>query len=212
MPAPRPVALAVAIGCAVVAAAGVRLAASDRDARVITPDGSPVWLDPTRAILFDTPTLAIGARNRHSALVTFALRVWVFDSSSKLVGMLDYCAGDALDRDMRGRVLIPVDIRGVTLRDHAVVTVAAASAEGVSWTLHQTAADQLEAARAAARGASGRLTFDRRDRDRAGAWTCPCECPRIQATCAERCADTGLAAFTCAPIGGAGCSASCSCK
>ncbi len=41
-------------------------------------------------------------------------------------------------------------------------------------------------------------------------WTCPCDCPAVQAACGQICPH-GAAAFTCAPFGGT-CTASCSCK
>src|SRR6476469_8524483 len=102
---------------------GTALPAADRDAKVITPANSPVELDPLRAFLFDTPLITVSVRNRGSSPVSYALRVWVFQANGDLKGMLDYCAGDELGGSMRGRINIPVDIRGVTLRDRAVVAV-----------------------------------------------------------------------------------------
>ena len=44
----------------------VTVFAADRPARVITPQGSPIWLDPLETLVFDTPLLA-GARVEHLA-------------------------------------------------------------------------------------------------------------------------------------------------
>src|SRR5262252_7499064 len=105
------------------ALSGAVLPAADRDAKVITPSNSPVELDPFRAFLFDTPLLTVTVRNRGSRPVLYALRVWIFEANGDLKGTLDYCAGDELGGSMRGRVNVPIDIKGVTLRDRAVVTV-----------------------------------------------------------------------------------------
>lgn len=170
-----------------------------------------MWLDPFRAVFFDTPTIWASVENHHSAPVSYALRIWIFDASSRLKGTADFCSGDTLDRSMRTRVIIPLDVRGVTMRDRAVVTVVAAGSQRAVWTLRESDADQLAAARSASQGSSGRLSLDRRDPG-AVAWSCPWECQAIEATCHRRCDDRGLSAFTCAPTLGMGCSASCTCK
>jgi hypothetical protein len=189
---------------------GTVLPAADRDAKVITPANSPVELDPLRAFLFDTPLITVSVRNRGSSPVSYALRVWVFQANGDLKGMLDYCAGDELGGSMRGRINIPVDIRGVTLRDRAVVAVVRAGSGKSTWTLSDSDADQLESARRAANGSGSGLRFDKQDARAAVAWTCPCDCPSVQASCGQIC-PSGAAAFTCAPFGGT-CTASCSCK
>ena len=189
---------------------GTVLPAADRDAKVITPANSPVELDPLRAFLFDTPLITVSVRNRGSSPVSYALRVWVFQANGDLKGMLDYCAGDELGGSMRGRINIPVDIRGVTLRDRAVVAVVRAGSGKSTWTLSESDADQLESARRAANGSGSGLRFERQERRDVAPWTCPCDCPAVQASCGQIC-PYGAAAFTCAPFGGT-CTASCSCK
>src|SRR5215467_11229883 len=99
------------------ALSGTALPAADRDARVITPTNSPVELDPFRAFLFDSPLVTVTVRNRRSSPVSYALRIWIFHANGDLKGTLDYCAGDELGGAMRGRVNVPIDIKGVTLRD-----------------------------------------------------------------------------------------------
>jgi len=193
-----------------VALAGTALPAADRDARVITPANSPIELDPLRAFLFDTPLLTVWARNRGSSPVSYALRIWIFQANGALKGTLDYCTGDELGGSMRGRVNIPIDIKGVTLRDRAVVAVVRAGSGRSTWALSESDADQLESARRAANGSGSNLSFDKQDSRDAVPWTCPCECPAVQAACGLTCPN-GAAAFTCAPFGGT-CTASCSCK
>jgi hypothetical protein len=200
---------AVAVIVALLLAAASVLAA-DRPARVVTPSGSPIELDPFRSVLFDSPLLSVGVRNLHSGNVSYALRVWIFQADGTLRGTLDYCAGDQLDRAMRGRVNIPLEIRGVTMRDRPVVTVLRAGSGRATWTLSESPADQLEAARRAAGGSSVTLTLRREDSRDAQLWSCPCDCETARSSCDQACAQ-GVAAFTCAPFGGT-CSASCTCK
>lgn len=201
---------AAALVALMVMVSGAILAGADRDARVITPANSPVELDPLKAYLFDTPLVAVGVRNRRSSGVSYALRIWIFEANGDVKGVLDYCGGDELGGGMRGRVNIPIDIKGVTLRDRAVVAVVRAGSGKSTWTLRESDADQLEAARRAATGSGGGLRFAAQDTREAVPWTCPCECPAVQAACGQIC-PRGAAAFTCAPYAGA-CSASCSCK
>jgi hypothetical protein len=188
------------------------LRAADRDAETITPGNSPVSFDEGRAFLFDTPSISVSVRNTHTAPLLFTLGVWLFTERGELRGVASYCEPQALDRGMRGRFLIPIEVRDVTLRDHAVVTVASAVSGATSWTLHESADEQLEAARAASRGAFARLVLDRHEATEAIALACPCDCPTIQSACAGVCRQTGLAAFSCAPVFGSGCSAGCSCQ
>ena len=47
-------------------ACGVALFAADRPARVINPEGSPIWLDPQRTLVFDAPSLTVMQRNEDS--------------------------------------------------------------------------------------------------------------------------------------------------
>ena len=163
-------------------------------------------------MLFDTPLVWVGIRNEHTAWVSYQLRLWIFRSDGSLRGTLDYCTGDVLDRATRSRVNMPVEIRGVTMRDRAVVTVLRAASGRTTWTLRESDADQLDTARRAADGSGGRLTLDRRDSRDVQPWTCPCDCPAVQAACDRTCTDRGAAAFTCAPVFVAACSASCTCK
>ena len=140
------------------------LISADRDAIVITPVGSPVWLDPLRALLFDSPGVLVMVRNEHNEPVTYALRIWIFDDRWQLRGTVDHCVQDVLDRSTRGRVFVSLDsIRGVTLRDHAVVAVVGAASPRRSWRLQQTDREQLAAALAAAKDLPGRLSFERSD-------------------------------------------------
>src|SRR5258707_3492506 len=93
--------------CAVLAGtSGAR--AADREARVINPEGSPLYLDPQRAVLFDTPLVWVGIRNEHTAPVSYELRLWIFRSDGTVLGTLDYCTGDVLDRAMRSTLTMPV--------------------------------------------------------------------------------------------------------
>lgn len=184
--------------------------AADRDAKVITPANSPVELDPLRAFLFDTPLVSVWARNRTSGAVTYALRIWIFQANGDLKGVLDYCAGDELGGSTRGRLNIPIDIKGVTLRDRAVVAVVRAGSGKSTWTLYESDEDQMEAARRAANGSGARLSFARQDSRDPVPWSCPCDCPAVQAAC-DRLCPHGASAFTCSPFNGT-CTASCSCK
>jgi hypothetical protein len=196
--------------CCVLALAGGSMAA-DRDARVITPRGSPVWLDPLRALLFDSPGVLVILENQHSQPVSTALRVWIFDPDLRLKASIDYCAIEQLDRRTRGSVLVPLEVSGITLRDRAVVTVAGAGSAGTTWRIRESDAEQLAAARATAQGWGGRLTLDRED-GRSVAWECPCEPATIEASCGERCVEHGPAAHWASRMLNAGCSASCTCR
>jgi hypothetical protein len=197
--------------CAAVLAAGVADAA-DRPAYVIVPTGSPVWLDQGSAILFDSPALSVSVENRHTRPVTFTLRIWIFDQNDRLRGVMDYCVAEPLDRAMRGRFFVPLDIRGITARDRGVVTIAAAASSAESWRLDDPAADQLTAARAEVQRYHGGLSLVRGGPPAAAVPLCPCECPAIQSACEDRCASQGAAAFTCSPNPGGGCSAGCTCR
>jgi hypothetical protein len=139
------------------------LISADRPAIVIAAVGSPVWLDPQRALLFDSPGISLMVRNEHSEPVNYALRIWIFDDRARLRGTVDYCTGEVLDRSTRGRVFVPLDIRGVSLRDHAVVAVVGAASARRSWRLQQTDSDQLAGAEAAAKALRGQLSFERSD-------------------------------------------------
>jgi hypothetical protein len=199
---------AIAVALLAVAASA---AAADRPARVITPDGSPLELDPHRAVLFDSPAVWVGIRNVYSKPINYALRVWIFTSDGALRGTLDYCTGDVLDRAMRSRVQMFLEIKGVTVRDRAVVTVLRAASDGITWTLRDSDAEQFSEARSAANGGGGHLRFERQESRDAQPWTCPCDCHAIQQACGETC-ERGAAAFTCAPVNSGVCSASCTCK
>jgi hypothetical protein len=142
-------------------ACSVSLLAADRPARVITPEGSPIWLDPQQTLVFDSPSLAVMLRNEHSQAVHYTLRLWVFDESAHLKGTQDFCSYDAMGGHSRGRIVVPIAIAGVTLRDRTVVSVTAAISGQVSWSLREDAQAQLEAALAASRGSTARLTFQR---------------------------------------------------
>ena len=145
---------------------------ADKPATVITPDGSPVWLDSQRSFFFDAPSLWVAWRNELRESVNYALRIWIFDERSQLKGTLDYCGDDILGSHTRGRTLIPVDIPGVTLRDRAVVAVVAAAADKVAWRLRETGSEQIDAALIASKGSPARLSFERDDKY-SGSWNCP---------------------------------------
>jgi hypothetical protein len=185
--------------------------AADRTAGVITPDGSPLWIDPWRATLFDTPALSVSVTNRHTSPVAFTLRIWVFDQAERLRGTMTWCVSTTVDRSMRGIYYIPLEVRGVTARDRGVVTVESVVSDRVTWTLHETPEEQLAAALADARGSSGRLSMERLARDEREPFACPCECQTVQAMCEQSCA-RGLGAFACNPIEISGCAAGCTCK
>src|SRR5262245_35519882 len=99
--------------CALLIVCGAILIAPDRPAIVMNPEGSPVWLDSQRSIFFDSPAVAVMVRNEHDESVNYALRIWIFDERSRLKGTQDFCTFDALGSHTRGRVLIPLDFRGV---------------------------------------------------------------------------------------------------
>ena len=158
--------------CLTLLACSAALYAADRPARVITPQGSPIWLDPQRTLVFDAPSLTVMQRNEHSQPVNYALRLWVFDESTHLKGTQDFCTYDALGGHSRVLVVVPIAIAGVTLRDRTVVSVTAAVSGQASWSLREDARAQLEAALAAIRGSTARLTFQR-EAARPGEWSCP---------------------------------------
>jgi hypothetical protein len=188
------------------------LRAADRPAGTITPVGSPVWIDPFRATLFDTPAVSVSVSNRHATPVTFTLRVWIFDQGGNLRGTSSYCVDTPLDRTMRGIYYVPLEIRGVTARDRGVISVESAMAARVLWTLHETPEEQLAAAREEMRGSGGQLSLDHRDGPSQLPALCPCDCEAARAMCEQACGRNALAAFTCPPSAGLGCSSSCSCK
>ncbi len=201
----------ICLACCLVAAQVAGPIAADRDARAITPSGSPAWLDPWRALLFDNPAVVVMLENRHTAPITSTLRIWLFDSGLRLRGSVDYCTQQVLDRHTRGTVFVPLDIPGVTLQDRAVVTVAAVGSGRTVWRLRQSEAGQLAAARAAAEGSSSHLDVTREDGG-PGTWDCPCDPPAAEAACAARCGSGGLASSGAMRLLDMGCSASCTCR
>ena len=188
----------------------VALFAADRPARVITPEGSPIWLDPLRTLVFDAPLLAVMLRNGHSQPVNYALRLWVFDESRHLKGIQDSCTHDAIGGHSRTQIGVPIAIAGVTLRDSFVVSVTAAASGQASWSLREDAPTQLEAALAASRGWTTRLTFQR-EAASPGKWNCPCDCAALDAACEQRCAPAGRASSSCYRTVDGGCSVACTC-
>jgi hypothetical protein len=202
-------AVLAAIVCMPLIAGAAALVAADRPARVITPQGSPVWLDPQRSLLFDSPAVTVIRRNESTAPVDHALRIWVFDERSALRGTQDYCSYETLGRDTRSLMLVPLEIPGVTMRDAAVVTVPAAASDRFAWTLAESEAEQLDAARSAARGPARRLSLQRQEASPEG-WQCPCDCAAQQAACGQRCG-SGRSTASCTPMLNGGCSATCAC-
>ena len=192
-------------------ACSVALFAADRPARVITPEGSPIWLDPQRTLVFDAPSLTVMLRNEHSQPVNYSLRLWVFDESTHLKGTQDFCTYDALGGHSRVLVVVPIAIAGVTLRDRTVVSVTAAVSGQASWSLREDPRAQLEAALAATRGSTARLTFQR-EAARPGGWSCPCDCAALETACEQRCAPVGRVSSSCNRTFDGGCSAACTCK
>lgn len=201
----------ISAAMALVTVAALTAGAADRTAGVITPDGSPLFIDPFRATLFDTPALTVSVANRHSEPLSFTLRIWVFDSSSQLRGTMTWCTSTPVDRNMRGVFNIPLEIRGVTARDRGVVTVESAVGTRARWALRETPDDQFAAALSEARGSGGRLSMERLARDDREPFTCPCECTDVQAGCEKTC-PRGSAAFTCSPFDVSSCAAGCTCK
>ena len=185
--------------------------AADRDARVITPGGSPVWLDPARALLFDSPAVAVMLENHHTTPVTTALRIWIFDADLRLRGSADYCAAEVMDRNTRGQVLVPLEIPGVTMRDRVVITLSAVGSDRAAWRMREAESGQLKAARAAAQGAPAHLAFEREEGGAAG-WECGCDARAVEARCLDHCAGTGLATHAATRLLAAGCLASCTCR
>lgn len=201
----------ISAAMALVTIAALSAGAADRPAGVITPDGSPLFIDPFRATLFDTPALAVSVANRHSEPLSFTLHIWVFDSSNQLRGTMTWCTSTPVDRNMRGMFNIPLDIRGVTARDRGVVTVESAAGGRARWALRESLEDQLAAALSEARGSGGRLSMERLERDAREPFACPCECPQVEAGC-ERSCSRGIGAFTCNAFDLTGCAAGCTCK
>jgi hypothetical protein len=209
-----PTSIVVCIACCLVLVFTAEPTAADRDADVITPGGSPIWLDPLRALFFDSPGVLVMVQNRHSQPVASALRVWIFDPDLRLKASIDYCASEQLDRRTRGSVFVPLEVSGISLRDRAVITVAgarSAGTDGTTWRIRESDVEQLAAARAAAQGWGGQLTLDREDGGSV-AWECPCQPATIEASCAERCSERGPAAHWATRMLNAGCSASCACR
>ena len=98
--------------CLTLLACSAALFAADRPALVITPQGSPIWLDPQRTLVFDAPSLTVMQRNEHSQPVNYALRLWMFDESTHLKGTQDSCTYDAMGGHSRGRIVVPLhDVR-----------------------------------------------------------------------------------------------------
>jgi hypothetical protein len=197
--------------CLSLLACGAALFAADRPARVITPDGSPLWLDPQRTLVFDSPSVTVMQRNENSEPVNYALRIWVFDERTRLKATQDFCTYDKMGGHTRGRIIVPLEVDGFSLRDSTVVSVSSAASGKVRWTLREDARGQLDAALAAARGSGGRLTFDEQPAGAAG-WSCGCDCQAVEAACEQRCAPLGRASSTCNRTFDGGCSAACTCK
>ena len=152
-------------------ACSVALFAADRPARVITPEGSPIWLDPQRTLVFDTPSLMVMLRNEQSEPVNYALRLWVFDESTHLKGTQDFCSYHALGGHSRASIFVPIAIAGVTLRDRTVVSVTTAASGRSRWSLREDASAQVEAAVVTIGGSTAHLTFDR-EAAKPGEWNC----------------------------------------
>ena len=199
----------IACGFVLLGAVG-GLVGADRDARVITPEGSPVWLDPWHAYLFDSPAVVVIVENHHTAAVSGALRVWIFDPGLRLKGSVDYCTTWLLERGTKGRTLVPVEIPGISIRDRAVVAVAAVGSGRLAWTLREDDTAQVSAARAAVEGRPGRLVLVRTES--APQWSCACDPRETDARCEGRCRANGVAAATALLLPDGGCSATCACR
>ena len=197
---------------AVIALGAAGAAAADRPAYVIVPTGSPLRLDQSRATLFDTPALSVSVENRHTAPVTFTLRIWIFDPQNRLKGAMDYCVAEPLDRSSRGQSFVPLSVHGITARDRGVVTIAAAQSDARSWQLAESTTDQIEAARAEAQRYSPTLTLAAGTPAAPDAPRCPCVCAAVVSWCDQTCSRTRADAFTCSPSSAAGCEAGCSCR
>jgi hypothetical protein len=192
-------------------ACSIGLFAADRPARVITPEGSPIWLDPQRTLVFDTPSLMVMLRNEQSEPVNYALRLWVFDESTQLKGTQDFCSYDALGGHSRASIFVPIAIAGVTLRDRTVVSVTTAASGRSRWSLREDARAQLEAAAVTIRGSTAHLTFDR-EAAKPGEWNCPCDCAALEGTCEQSCGPLGRASASCNRTFDGGCSFACTCR
>jgi len=199
-------------GACVFLLVGFAFGMADKPAIVITPSGSPVWLDSQRSLFIEPPSVSVGWRNESGQTLNYSLRIWIFDERSRLKATLDHCTYDQLGTNTRGRTLVPLPIPGVTLRDRVVVTVLSAGSGTAVWTLRETESSQLNAARAAARGSGGRLSLARSTSKEAAGWNCPCDCAAIQSACDQVCGTTGRASATCERTLDSGCSASCTCK
>jgi len=149
-------------------------------------------------------------RNEHNEPVNYALRIWIVDERGRVKGTQEYCAADPIARATRGPVFLPVEIPGVTLRDRAVVTVSSAASGQFQWRLRENDAEQLTAIVTSARGATGRLSFQR-EASVPGGWVCPCDSAALESVCDARCS-AGRAAVTCTPTFNGSCSSVCTCK
>ena len=208
----RQLILLVLTGACTLLLAGFAAGLADKPAIVITPSGSPVWLDSSRSLFIEPPSVSVGWRNESGQPLNYALRVWIFDERSRLKATLDHCTYDQLSTNTRGRTLIPLPMAGVTIRDRVVVTVLSAGSGTAVWTLRENESSQLSAARAASRGSGGRLSLVRSSNKESAGWTCPCDCAAIQTACDQMCGTTGRASSTCERTLDSGCAASCTCK
>jgi hypothetical protein len=180
----------------------------DRDATVILAQGMQVEVD--RATFFEDGGL-IGMRLRNGSyeVARARLRVVVFDDHLRLKGSVGYCAG-LLQPGTRQALLIPLEVKGASVRDTYAVFVDEVITPRRTYTLQQTLPETLVQARSAANLRGWRLTTV--EAPRSGEIPeCPCECVEAERLAREGCGEAGPEAFTCTPML-PGCSFGFTCK
>jgi hypothetical protein len=186
--------------------AGGRL--PDRDAAVIVAQGMQVAID--RATFFeDGGLLAMGLRNGSYEVARARLRIVVFDERLRLKGSVGYCAG-LLQPGTRQPLLIPLEVKGASVRDTYAVYVEEVLTPRRSLTLQQGLPEALGEARSAVNLRGWRLTTVETPRS-GDIPACPCECADAERLSRDGCGSLGPAAFTCTPML-PGCSQGFTCK
>jgi len=186
-------------------------AAQDKPVSIVDTDPMPVAIQAGTFFLMGGQ-VTLSVRNRHSAPVFFTLRAWVFDQAGRFKGTTSYCTAEWLDRNTRRIQSFALDVDGLVSTDDVTVGVEQVVSERQAWGLIEGPDDGVAQARRGGLGGRGRLRMEEWRIDARPATPCPCECRAVADACESLCAETGLKAFTCAPIVLDGCSASCSCK
>lgn len=201
----------LASACALLATSAAPGAAGgipDREATVILAQGMQVEVH--RATFFeDGGLMAIGLRNGSYEVARARIRVVVFDDRLRLKGSVSYCAG-LLQPGTRQALLIPLEVKGASVRDTYAVFVDEVLTPRRRYTLQQALPETLIQAQSAANMRGWRLTTV--ETPRSGEIPeCPCECAEAERLSREGCGEAGPEAFTCTPMQ-PGCSVGFTCK